>query len=178
MKSVSCDGYDFDFPKALNAFKFDSTDKNDQYYHGAPMKAVDIIVEFENEYVFIEIKNFHNRSRYEDETALEPFDIQDNKGALNLLKESLKYKYRDSLLYRFAESKVDNPIHYICLLNLKPSTLYGLAKVLRKELPVGISCARWKKPLAESCVVLNEAMFQSQFPKWRISTEGFTALGS
>ncbi|NLK49085.1 MAG: hypothetical protein GX294_00375 [Candidatus Cloacimonetes bacterium] len=150
MKSVPCDGYIFDFPNALNAFKFDSTDKNDPYFHGAPMKAVDMIVEFENEYVFIEIKEFYDRSKYEDDRILESFDRKDNKSALNLLKESLKYKYRDSLLYRFAESKADKPIHYLCLLNLKPSALYGIAKVLRKELPVGIPCARWKKPLAES----------------------------
>lgn len=161
MIQIACEGYQFGFVDAISAFKFDSTDINDPFFHGAPMKAVDMIVEFKNEYVFIEIKDFHDIALY------------DERNALNHLKEVLKYKFRDSVLYRFAEAKTDKPIHYICLLNLKPSSLYGISKILSKELPVGIAAARWKKPLAKSCIVINESMFRTRFTKWSLEPISF-----
>lgn len=97
-----------------------------------------------------------------------PEDTQAKKDALKYLKETLKYKFRDSLLYRYAESEPEKLVHYICILNLTPSTLYVLEKTLSKELPIGIPCSRWKKPLAKSCIVINKPMFNSQFPKWRM----------
>lgn len=169
MKTVDSDGYQFTFSDSLTAFKFDSIDKNDPNYHGAPMKAVDVIAEFENDYVFIEIKNFHDIAQYDESTAISSAEGREKRTAFNDLKAILKYKYRDSFLYRFAESKVDKPIHYICILNLSPSLLYGLTKVLSKELPVGFASNRWVNPLATSCVVVNESMFNSRFPKWNMS---------
>ncbi|MDD3534855.1 MAG: hypothetical protein PHC50_01725 [Candidatus Cloacimonetes bacterium] len=168
MKPVDSDGYQFIFSDAIAAFKFDSKDKNDSDYHGAPMKAVDVIAEFANAYVFIEIKNFENVERYDENTAINPAGRRMKNRALNSLKEELKYKYRDSFLYRYAESKTDKPTHYICILNLSPSLLYGLEKLLSKELPVGLAGSRWKVSLADSCIVINESMFNSEFPKWSI----------
>lgn len=169
MKTVDSDGYQFAFSDALTAFKFDSKKKSDPNYHCAPMKAVDVIAEFAKAYVFIEIKNFKNVARYDESTATSSAGRKIKNKALNSLKEDLKYKYRDSFLYRYAESKADKPIHYICILNLSPSLLYGLEKILSKELPVGLVDPRWQTSLAESCIMVNESMFNSMFPKWSMS---------
>lgn len=168
MKQVECDGYRFKFPGALAAFKFDSTEPDDPYYHGVPMKAVDVVAEFENAYVFIEIKNFHNIDKYDEGTAESKEDLQDIRGAYNTLKSVLKYKCRDSLLFRVAENKAYKPVHYICLMNLNPSTLHGLAKVLSKELPVGYASTRWKRPLVVSYSIINEFLFKRLFPHWSL----------
>ena len=106
---MTVDGFDFDFMDAIDAFVFDEKDKNLPTYHGLShaMKAVDIIVELENDYLFIEVKDFYSPDDYE-------------KGdCFNHLRNVLKYKYRDTFLYRWAERKIDKPVRYICLLALE-----------------------------------------------------------
>ncbi|MGB5157331.1 hypothetical protein [Desulfobacterium sp. N47] len=58
---VNTDGFEFDFTDAIDAFVFDEKDNSKQTYHGLShaMKAVDLIVELENEYLFVEVKDFH-----------------------------------------------------------------------------------------------------------------------
>ena len=58
MKLENIDGFSFNFPDAINAFKFDERDSTSNKFHGAPMKAVDAIVEFKDAYLFIEMKNY------------------------------------------------------------------------------------------------------------------------
>ena len=45
-----------DFTDALDVFVFDEKDKKKPTYHGQPMKAVDMIAEFPEAYVFVEMK--------------------------------------------------------------------------------------------------------------------------
>ncbi|MDR1368831.1 MAG: hypothetical protein LBJ72_01705 [Dysgonamonadaceae bacterium] len=43
MMQITVEGYKFDFPNAIEAYKFDETDKMSPYYHGVTqLKAVDI----------------------------------------------------------------------------------------------------------------------------------------
>ncbi|MBF0234084.1 MAG: hypothetical protein HQK65_13760, partial [Desulfamplus sp.] len=85
---VSADGFEFDFTDAINAFVFDEKDKNLPNYHGLShaMKAVDLIVELERQYSFVEVKDFHAPDDYYDSNYF------------NHLTEVLKYKYRDSFI--------------------------------------------------------------------------------
>ena len=46
------DGFTFDFTDAIDAFVFDEKDKSKSTYHGAPMKAVDILVELDDAYLY------------------------------------------------------------------------------------------------------------------------------
>ncbi len=63
---IEVDGFSFDFTDAIDAFIFDEKNKNKAHYHGLSqaMKAVDIIVELDNDYLFIEIKDFHAPDDY------------------------------------------------------------------------------------------------------------------
>ena len=155
---VTIDGFSFNFVGAIDAFVFDEKDKNKPRFHDQPMKAVDIIAEFKEKYIFVEIKDFYELKKYRDEIKM--------KGTLpynSWLKEYLKYKYRDSYLFRHAECKVEKDIHYICLLaNFDNGMNSFIQKNLELELPVGKSSKLWKQAIAESCQVVN-------FDKWNSS---------
>jgi hypothetical protein len=166
MKLENVDGFSFDFTDALNAFVFDEKDKNKDTFHGVPMKAVDIIVELQDKYLFVEIKKYDVRVDSSVELPLDDSESDDKRTRLNWLKNYLKYKYRDSYLFRYAENKVDKPIHYLCLINLENALNSILQKTLRRELPVGIASNRWKKEIVSSCQVLNLDKWNKLFPEW------------
>lgn len=136
MKTVKTGNLTFRFEDALDAFVFDEKDATKSTFHGAPMKAVDVIAEFSNFYVYIEIKDYDDPSSYDIRRALKDEKIKKTK-RLNWLKDYLKYKFRDSYLYRHAEQKVDKPVHYVCLNNFDSGLNYLIQKSLRFELPVG-----------------------------------------
>ncbi|MEW5817069.1 MAG: hypothetical protein AB1798_16945 [Spirochaetota bacterium] len=156
---VTADGFQFDFQDAVDAFVFDQQDRGSAHFHGLShaMKAVDLIVELENDYLFVEVKDLKKS----------PLDYSDG-GCFNHLRESLKYKYRDSFLYRWAEDKVNKPIRYLCLLNLENAFLSRMNKEVKKQLPLGKANARWQRPIAESCAVLNQERWNRNFPKWPV----------
>lgn len=158
---VETDGFSFDFTDALEAFVFDEQDKAKSTYHGQPMKAVDILAEFEEASVYVEIKDFHAPERYDP--------VLGKEGGFNCLKTRLKYKYRDSYLYRYAEDRVEKPIHYICLLNFDNALNTRMQKALRRELPLGKASLRWKREIVRSCQVVNLERWNRNFPKWPAS---------
>lgn len=171
MISVPCDGYTFNFEDAIDAFKFDQNDPGQPHYHGVPMKAVDIIAEFDNAYVFIELKELNELSEYDIATATNEEEAKQKNAAFKWLKNYLKYKYRDSYLYRYAEDKVDKPVHYICLLNFDNSLCSKMKKFLAKELPVGHKSRRWNHIIASSCQVMNMQRWETEYPKWKITPQ-------
>jgi len=156
---MTVDGFDFDFMDAIDAFVFDEKDKNLPTYHGLShaMKAVDIIVELENDYLFIEVKDFYSPDDYK------------NGDCFNHLRNVLKYKYRDTFLYRWAERKIDKPVRYICLLALKNALISRMNKEIRIQLPLSRPVERWERSIVDSCVVLNEERWNHNFPKWPVS---------
>lgn len=87
---IDCDGFQFNFTDALNVFKFDEQKKHKPNYHGLShaMKAVDLIVDLEDTYLFIEVKDLYEPESYRPENRF------------NHLREVLKYKYRDTWIYR------------------------------------------------------------------------------
>lgn len=169
MISVDSDGYTFAFEDAIDAFKFDEKDRQNPHYHGVPMKAVDIIAEFENSYLFIEMKELHELAEYDIATATNEEESKQKNAQFKWLKNYLKYKYRDSYLFRYAEDKVDKPIHYICLLNFDIVLCTKMKKFLAKELPVGKKSRRWNHIIATSCQVMNRQRWEAEYPKWKIT---------
>jgi len=160
---IETDGYRIDFTDAINAFKFDETDKTKLTYHGATvLKAVDIIAELPEAYLFIEIKEYDKPEDFHDDFKADKAKYDNFKW----LKRYLKYKYRDSYLYRYSEDKVDKPVHYICLLNFDNALNYSMRENLHRELPVGQVSPRWVRPFAQSCQVLNLAAWNRNFTKW------------
>lgn len=174
---IAADGFAFDFTDALDAFVFDEKDKSKTTYHGAPMKAVDIVAEFANAYVFVEMKDFDDPATYDVKDFIDENDLSVKRDRFKGLKNYLKYKYRDTYLFRHAEQKVNKPIHYICLLNFDNALNTFMRKELVKELPVGKASRRWKHEIAKSCQVVNVEKWNKSFPKWPVrynkpATEG------
>ncbi len=165
---VETDGYSFDFPDALEAFVFDEKDKSKPNYHGMPMKAVDIMVELDNKYLYIEIKEYGDDAEFDCFLADEGLEPTEGRKHSRHLKNYLKYKFRDTFLYRYAEEKVDKPIVYVCLLNdFDNAQSVQLNKQLRNELPVGRKAnSRWKRELAINCHVLNLKKWNEVFQTW------------
>ncbi len=169
MKIVNLNAFEFRFSETVDAFIFDETDCAKPTYHGAPMKAVDIVVELEKAYLYVEVKNY-------DTSLIELFRKDaSNAGSgetgsrINWLKNYLKYKFRDTYLYRHAEQKTDKPIHYICVINFNNGMNSALQRELTRELPVGRVSRRWTKSIAVSCQVVNVEKWNQLFPNWRIS---------
>jgi hypothetical protein len=162
---VESDGYRFDFTDAVDAFKFDETSTASQHFHGGFMKAVDVIAEFPNAYVFIELKEFTNIGRYNILSAAKTKWEVDN---FREMKQALTYKYRDTCLYRYSEDLFNKQVHYICLLNFDNALNLEMKAQLAKDLPVGLASVRWVRPIAQSCQVLNLTTWNRIFPKWPV----------
>ncbi len=64
MKLENVDGFSFDFTDALDAFVFDEKNSSNPHFHGQPMKAVDIVAEFPDAYLFVEMKDFDDPKIY------------------------------------------------------------------------------------------------------------------
>jgi hypothetical protein len=158
MKRVESGGFVFEFNDVLDAFVFDETDVAKPTYHGATvLKAVDILVEEEKCWYFIEVKDFHDPTQYEQDVCEKH------------LRETLKYKFRDTYLYRHAENKITKPIIYVCLLaNMENALCSRMGKTLSYELPTNKPTIRWQIELTQACFVLNIKCWQHNFPKWLI----------
>ena len=98
------------------------------------MKAVDFIIEFNDRYVFIELKDpahpdAHQGNRQE---FIQSF-------LSGHIDEELKYKYRDSLLYEWASGRAEKPIDYFVLCaweGLDSAELDQRTDLLRSKLPL------------------------------------------
>lgn len=165
---VESDGYRFDFTDAIDAFKFDDHNPASPTFHGAPMKAVDIIAELPEAYLFVEVKDYDHPEAFDSDFSK---DKAHSDHFIWLLRY-LKYKFRDSYLYRYAEGKVEKPVHYLCLINFDDALNTAMKKGLRSDLPVGKISKRWTKALATSCQVLNLAAWNRNFPKWPVQKVG------
>ena len=148
-----------DVSDALSARKFDDES------HGLShcMKAVDFIVELEDRYLFIEVKD-------PDDPASEPERSRDfvetfRKGELD---EDLKYKYRDSFLYEWANGRADKPILYLALIahdGLSGNMLNRRAEQIRRKLPLrGPANQDWQRPFVSGVGVFNVDSWNRRYP--------------
>ncbi|NDY73875.1 hypothetical protein DO021_19055 [Desulfobacter hydrogenophilus] len=177
MKIVEADGFEFRFEDALDAFVFDETDSSKHSFHGVPMKGVDIVAEFEEAYVYVEMKDYYDSSIYDVLGAATDEERKLRQKSFKWLKNYLKYKFRDSYLYRYAEQKVEKPVHYVCLLTFDNALNSRMQKSLKRELPVGKASRRWVLALAKSCQVVNVDKWNENFPKWPVTRLADAAAG-
>jgi hypothetical protein len=176
MKIVVADGFEFRFSDAIDAYVFDEKDSNKATFHGAPMKGVDIVAEFDDAYVYIELKDYDDPLSYDVVKAANDNERKARLDSFNWLKNYLKYKFRDSHLYRYAEGKVDKPVHYVCVLTFDNALNSRMLNELKRELPIGKKPKRWIQALAKSCQVVNLEKWNEVFPKWPASRLPITAL--
>ena len=141
------------FSGVKNAFRFDEEDRSSQHFHGLShcMKAVDFIAEYPDHYLFIEIKNPRDPSRYSIGR-----DIED-------LINDLVVKFRDTFLYRWAEGKINKPVHYLCLIELDNAQTLHIMNKLKYKLPFEGQPSKWQKKPASKCAVVNIAAWNKTF---------------
>ena len=171
---VRADGFEFDFPDAIEAHVFDQQDPEHPRFHGLShaMKAVDIVVELPNDTLFIEVKDFHAPDDYNFKSAVTEDDRGARRARVNHLREVLVHKLRDTWLYRWSErppGSPDKPVRYLCVLTLDNGLLGVVNKELKQSLPMGRSGPRWQRELTNACVVLNPQRWASAFPGWQLS---------
>ncbi|MFH0725174.1 MAG: hypothetical protein V2B19_02280 [Pseudomonadota bacterium] len=169
MKVVEADGFEFRFADALDAFVFDEKDNTKPTFHGAPMKGVDIVAEFDEAYVYVELKDYDDQSIFDVLGSATDEEKETRQKHFKWLKNYLKYKFRDSYLYRHAEQKVEKPIHYVCLITFDNALNSRMQKSLKQELPVGRASRRWVQALAKSCHVVNLDKWNENSPKWPVT---------
>jgi hypothetical protein len=171
---IEADGFAFDFTDAIDAFRFDEQDKAKFHFHGLShtMKAVDLVVELPTAYLFIEMKDFHAADDYGFKRAVDTVQRTEHQPRFTRLRDVLRDKFRDTWLYRWAEGKIDKPIHYLCLLTLDNALLSLMGKELQRQLPAGAAGPRWGRVLAQSCTVLNLERWNANFPRWPVTRTG------
>lgn len=142
---------------AVAARKFD--DASHKLSHC--MKAVDFVVEFSDRYLFIEFKD--------PQAATEDRDKWIKKFQSGQLDENLKYKYRDSFLYEWADGRADKPVYYLILIaldTLAEPFLLRMKKEMERKLPLrGPGSRRWPRPIVGGCGVFNIASWNRHFPQ-------------
>ena len=153
MTILSEDDLEFDFSAAIEAIRFD-----DNTLHGkSTMKRVDFIAEYEDRFVFLEVKDPDNPA------AANPEAFRRKLLTGNLIPD-LAGKYRDSLWFRTLSGKAGKPVHYIVLLSmasLEPALLLAKQDEIHRSLP--IEHKDWSIPFAQACVVLNLDQYKKQF---------------
>lgn len=153
---ITFDGFEIEFSDAKDILLFDQSDSGQPTFHGLShtMKAVDLVVEFDAFYLFVEAKDFYDPSQCKD--VAPPVGLVD----------SLKYKFRDTFLYRWAEDRLDKPVKFVCLLTLDNALVSRVGKELRCQLPHGKPVNRWQREVATGCVVVNVDRWNDNFPNW------------
>ncbi|HMY99645.1 MAG TPA: hypothetical protein PLU79_08335 [Burkholderiaceae bacterium] len=171
---VRADGFEFEFPGALDAFIFDEKVKSHSRFHGLShvMRAVDLVVELPSDTLFIEVKDFHAPDDYNFNAAVTDDEQGQRRDRVNHLRDVLVHKFRDTWLYRWSERAAgtpDKPVRYLCVLSLDNGLLGAVRKELRQALPVGSAGPRWQRELATACEVLNLQRWNSVFPGWPLN---------
>lgn len=154
-----------DVSKAITARKFD-----DPRTHGLShcMKAVDFIVELDDKILFVEIKDpDHPASKESDR---DEFVRRFKAGEID---NDLKYKYRDTYLYEWAAERINKPVHYIVILEIKEledAHFLDFTMRLKRNLPHGDHAPQgWSRRIADGCIALNMRQWNKHFKNMPIT---------
>lgn len=161
MTVLTEDDLQITLPTGVSGRKFD-----DEISHGLShcMKAVDFIVELEDQILFIEFKDPENPTAQPKDSAA--FIKKFLSGAID---SDLKAKYRDSWLYEWADGRAKKPVYYLVLIGastLSEAELLARTDALKRKIPVlGPQDRAWKKPFVAGCAVMNLATWNKSLPK-------------
>ena len=156
-----------DVAGAVEARKFDDAS------HGLShcMKAVDFIVEYPDEFWFIEFKD--PEAPYAKEINQNKFVQEFKSGDLD---GKLICKYRDSFLYEWAAGRAGKPVYYFVLIaiqNLSGAELSSRTDDLKRRLPVGLpESASWIHPIVQDCHVFNIEAWNKHLSQCRVARTG------
>lgn len=127
-KEIQKDGYSFVFCEDVIAvISFDDNEK--QLCDG--MKSVDIIAEFPEEYLFLELKRYNKgnvcfkcpiwkEAKIVEKCPLNNDEKRRNQAIINRVAMDLRQKYFDTFLHRYANNCEYKPINYVCIVETEP----------------------------------------------------------
>ena len=148
---------------ALNVRKFDGPE------HGLShcMKAVDLIAEFPDHFLYIELKDPDAPDIPPQARAEFVESLQEGRR-----DEDMKYKYRDSFLYEWAAGRANKPIYYLVLIaqhDLSPADVDRRSTALERILPLRLpDSVVWNQPIVSGCGVFNIASWNRTFPDYPV----------
>lgn len=144
---------EFDFTGSVDAFIFDDGGT----HANSSIQPVDFIVEYEDKYRFVEVKD-------PDDPASVNIPAFREKLKSGKLIRSLAGKYRDSLFFRTCQGKQQKHIEYIVLLSmsaLDDALLLAKQEELHRSIP--ISHKSWLQNSATVCIILNMTQWKKRF---------------
>lgn len=157
---------EIDFTDAIDGLVFDQINPALPNFHGiSTMHRVDFIVELQDSIYFVEVKDPSNPNAEAED--LRRFHIKLSSGSL---ASSFASKFMCSFAYRWAEKKINKPVHYVSLVTLESALLLNLSDEIAKKLPpTGIPVNRWQRPFLVNCQVFNIDDWNAIFDKWPVT---------
>ncbi|MBF0438400.1 MAG: hypothetical protein HQL93_04685 [Magnetococcales bacterium] len=126
----------FDFSKAVSVIKLDSLEHGLSHH----MKAVDFVVEWQNQYWLIEVKDPENSTIPQEKRINSMNSFSDKMLSGSIMKQHLSPKFRDSLVYLGLDRGIPSKsMRYYALIgieSLDPLMLNSLADTFRQQDPV------------------------------------------
>lgn len=146
---------EFTFPPGTRAVKFDGS------LHGLShcMKAVDFIVDFGGFYLFVEVKDPDDTKATAERRAQFVGELQQPE-----FTRKLSLKYRDSLLYRWAEQQPEKPVRYVVLLQLatfQPAQYATIDQALKCAIPAQGTPATWTRAVVDGVAVVDMGVWNA-----------------
>jgi len=144
---------EFDFNGAVSAVKFD----DGKAHATSSIQPVDFIVEFEDCFRFIEVKD-------PDKPGAANIDAFREKLKSGKLIRSLAGKYRDSFFFRNFQANTQKNVEYVVLLSmgaLDDALLLAKQDELQRSIP--FSHQFWQQNSATACVILNINQWKKRF---------------
>lgn len=151
------------FSGARSARRFDGAK------HGLShcMKAVDFVVELEDEYLYVEFKDPENPNA---QAAIASKWIRDFENGI--INRELIEKFRDSFIYEWAAGRAEKRISFFVLIAVSGQTqalLGPKSSALSRKLPKGIpSSSSWGKPVAHDCQIFDIESWNATFPNFQV----------
>lgn len=163
MKTIQEGDLIFDVTSAISAEKFD-----DNKLHGtkSTIKRVDFILEHQEEFIFLEIKDPDMPG------AANPEHFREELSGGSLIPD-LAGKYRDTLFFTSLRKKYEKRIAYvvlICMDSLDDALLLAKNDALKGAIP--ITHKSWAKNSADSCIILKLDAYKATYGEntvWRSS---------
>ena len=162
------DGYKFDFSDSV--IDIISFDENKKLLCDG-MKSVDIIAEFPNEYLFLELKKYKNKEVYFKCPLWKGYKIVSDcplfknekisgLASINRITNDLRQKYFDTYLQRHIDGHNDKPINYICVVEGCDSALTTrlsekVSMILPLKRKIGNENNEWNYFMLKNFAVVN-----------------------
>ena len=153
-----------DFRQAKDAYKFDVKSA------GQGLKMVDFVVEMENAYLFIELKDPDNPAS----TPSNRRYYYEHNIKRNGLTNELVSKFKDSVIISWAQDKcMDKPIYYIVILEASfvgQEKFLSIERGIAKRLPFKLNFRDYpfKRTVIEQFLLMDMALWNKYFPEFPI----------